>query len=410
MEQYTSPAVGQEFFEDEHDDESEDTSLSTAPDPPSLRLRGHYLRPGAYRMREGEEGRHVDNDSMASSSLRTLSTLRTNIAIGVIEASLVEDEATPKRSGKSPEEEVANDSNEPIKHNDVSATVSTCSVNYPDCSNRHGYVVVNNRSYDMNEDEDSEIPSVPPSPVCAVSCGGMTLASSCSHVVEAHPIDERHTIRAFFRRRNVRCMICTLGLVFFLLTVGTVYAVMGFVFNGQRDGQDDNTSSVSSAPTSTPTTEGDLQLDYFVRVTLPEYTRDALRGGNSPQTKALQWLQNNTNLESYSLSRRLQRFALATFYFSTGGERRWIKKYGWMSDEDECDWFSSENDTLPCKEGVLTHLALRSNGLRGIIAPEISLLSSLEFLKVQQNILTGFLPTTLGELANLKEIRLCKCL
>jgi hypothetical protein len=402
MEQYTSTATLPDTFEDEHDDEeSQDASLSTTPDPPSLRLRGHYLRPGAYRMRQGEEGRHVDNDSIASSSLRTFSTFRTNIANGIIEASLVDDENTIQGNGMHPEDEVFNDCPESNKHNDVAVTVDTFSINYHDSSNGHEYVVASSRSYDMDEDDDCEIPSVPDTPATAraVSCGGMTLGSSCSHVVEAQLIDERSTVRFSFQRRHIRCMMCILSLVFFLLMVGTVYAVTGFVFNGQRDRP---YGDISAAPT----TEGDLQLDYFVRVALPEYTRDALREENSPQTKALQWLQNNSNLESYPLVRRLQRFALATLFFSTGGDRRWNNNSGWLSDENECNWFSSES--LPCREGNLTLLALRNNALRGTISPEISLLSSLEILRVQENILTGFLPTTLGELVRLKEIRLCK--
>jgi hypothetical protein len=171
-------------------------------------------------------------------------------------------------------------------------------------------------------------------------------------------------------------------------------------------GGDDRTAS--SAPSSAPTSQGDLQLEYFVGVALPDYTRAALTRTNSPQTMALSWLQNNTDLESYSLSRRLQRFALATFYFSTGGSKRWIKDYGWLTDQDECTWFSSEIDSPICKDNVFKVLSLQSNGLRGTIAPEISLLSSLELLRVNENIITGFLPSTIGDLIDLKEIRLCK--
>jgi hypothetical protein len=227
-------------------------------------------------------------------------------------------------------------------------------------------------------------------------------------LVEAEPLDERHTIRAFFQRKKIRCMMCILCLVFLLLTVGTIYAMTGFVFDREGEEVGNNDIDLSNAPSSAPTSEGDLQLEYFVRVAVPDYTRDALKWKNSPQTKALQWLQNNTNLESYPISRRLQRFALATLYFSTSGGRHWIQDDGWMSDEDECTWFSSEKDTPVCKDGELRVMALQSNGLRGTIVPEISLLSSLELLRLQQNFLTGFMPTTLGQLSSMREIRLCK--
>lgn len=408
LERYTSTVSGQEDFEDEPDDE--DTSLS-APEPPSLQLRGHYLRPGAYRMRQGEEGRHVDNDSLASSSLRTLSTLRTNIGIGIIEASLVEDDITPKRKGKRPEREASSNGYIPVNGRDNCVPDPSIGIATYENSN-HGYVPANTHSYDVDDDGDCEILSVPPPPTHAFSSGAMTFvttSTTCSHVVEAQPFDERHTIRAFFRRKKVRCMMFFLGLIFLLLTVGTIYAVTGFVFHDTLEGGGGDVFVVSMAPSSAPTSESDLQLEYFVRVAVPDYTREALRWTNSPQTKALQWLHNNTNLESYTLSRRLQRFALATFFFSTGGERRWVKNDGWLSDENECTWLSSEVETSVCKDNEFKVLALNDNGLRGTIAPEIALLSSLEFMRVQKNILTGFLPTTLGEMNSLREIRLCKC-
>ncbi|KAG7347191.1 two component regulator [Nitzschia inconspicua] len=403
IEDYVASShMGLADFEDEHDDESQDNSLSTTPDPPSLRLREHYLRPGAYRMRQGEEGRHVDNDSLASSSLRTLSTLRTNIGIGIIEASLVEDEGSPKRKGKRPYPSVPDGFNAQMSVSDSTPAIQNLILSDTG-ENNEFYIAVNNRSYDMNDDGDREMPSAPSLPTYAIGGGAVTVAttSSCDHVVEALPLDERHTIRAFFRRKKIRCMLCILGLVFGLLTVGTVYAVTGFVFMEGGNG-----ATMSAAPSSSPTPEGDMQLKYFVQVAVHDYTREALKWNTSPQSKALQWLKNNTSLEAYPVSRRLQRFALATLYFSTGGERRWEEDGGWMSDEDECTWFSTEDEIPLCEDGNYKVISLRSNGLRGTIPPELSLLSLLKFLILEENVLTGFIPGTLGELTGLKEIRL----
>jgi hypothetical protein len=400
-------------FEDEHDDQSlDDNSFSTAPEPPSLQLRGHYMRPGAYRMRRGEEGRHVDNDSVASSSLRTLSTIRTNLGLGVIEASLVDDDSYRKVHTKPSEEtdRIDNTGND-YTRNRLSVNGITA---YSSSFGENPYTLANSRSYSSEDgDEDYEFPSAPSPPTYAVSGGGITFAtvSTCSEVVEAEPFDEQHTIRAFFKRKKIRCMILFLLLVFLCLVIGTIYAVTGFVFGGLFNSERNPTTGDnffnSEAPTSSPTTQGDLQLEYFVDVALPEYTKNALRRASSPQSKALRWLLNNTFLESYPLSRRLQRYALATLYYSTGAEKRWIKHFGWLSDDDECEWFSMEKDIPLCGEDGFRFLSLGNNGLRGTLPLEISLLSSLEHLQINQNIVTGFLPTTLGELEKLKELHLC---
>jgi len=377
-----------------NDETSHDESLSTTPDPPSLRVRDHYVRPGAYRMRQGGVARHVDNDSVVSSSLRTISTLRTNLGLGIIEASLVPDDIVPKGE---PDTDSKKDSN----------------------SNQQ-YIATNDGTYnDDDGDDDCECPSAPAPPTYATSGGGQTFltSSTASPVVQAQPLDDGHTIRAFFNKKSIRCLILLFTVIFVLLALGAVYAVTGFVFDDMRKsqgGQNDAYSpdgdgvTASSAPTTSPTSQGDLDLEYFVRAILPEYTKESLTRSNSPQTKALQWLQNNTHLESYPISRRLQRFALASLYFSTGGKKRWTKDFGWLSDEDECTWFSTERDLAVCRESEYKVLSLQANGLQGTIVPEISLLSSLEFVRMGKNILTGFLPTTLGSLSGLRELRLCK--
>jgi hypothetical protein len=273
------------------------------------------------------------------------------------------------------------------------------------------YAIARNHSFNSDND-DGECPSAPPPPDYTQSCGEVTFLSTSTGgpVVEAEPLEEGHTIRAFFRKKTVRCFMALLFVLFVLLALGAIYALTGFAFN-KNDAENfsgSNDPIASATPSSAPTSQGDLQLEYFVRLALPDYTRVALTRVDSPQTKALLWLQNNTNLESYTLSRRLQRFALATLYFSTGGEKRWIKDYGWLSDEDECTWFSSEIDVPICTNNELKVLSLKANGLRGTIANEISLLSSLELLRLNENIITGFLPSTLGVLTGLKEISFCK--
>jgi hypothetical protein len=45
----------------------------------------------------------------------------------------------------------------------------------------------------------------------------------------------------------------------------------------------------------------------------------ALQTPLTPQNNALNWLANNTHLYSYSDAKKIQRYALATLFFSTSG-------------------------------------------------------------------------------------------
>jgi hypothetical protein len=330
------------------DDFSTSGTSTVVPPPPALRQQTNFSQPGAFRMSLGGLPRPVGTDSLISTTM-SQTTLMTQQQI--LEASLVRDRLP-----------------------------------------------------------DDECPSPPPNLNFTISAGthmtaATTTTASPMSVVEAQPMDDRHTLRAFFANRKVKCVICLLFSFFVVLVLGTVYGITGFEFALNQS----NGSSKSSEPTPVPTSPGDLDLDYFVRVALPEHSRESLRKENSPQSKALAWLKNNTVLETYSLQRRLQRFSLATLFYATGGERRWEKKDGWLSDEDECSWYTGQKtDISICSEGIYEYLSLGKNQLRGTFPDEIALLSSLQVVDLPQNILTGYIPSTLGELTALREIHLCK--
>mmetsp|Transcript_18934 Transcript_18934/g.46896 ORF Transcript_18934/g.46896 Transcript_18934/m.46896 type:complete len:788 (-) Transcript_18934:651-3014(-) len=256
-----------------------------------------------------------------------------------------------------------------------------------------------------NESEvDDECPTHPTPLNFATSMGTHVTAATAvtanpMSVVEAEPID-KHTLREFFDNGKVKFVICLLISFFLLLVMGAVYWLTGFNMN-ELSGSDDIVDA-----TLAPTSPGDLDLNFFTRNALPENTRSALRKANSPQSKALAWLKNNTLLETYSLNRRLQRFALATFYFATGGDRRWKRNDGWLSDDSECNWFmTSTVDSFPCNEGVLMELSLREMNLVGKIPNELGLLSSLHVIELSRNQITGTIPTSLTGMYALQEIR-----
>jgi Leucine-rich repeat (LRR) protein len=180
-----------------------------------------------------------------------------------------------------------------------------------------------------------------------------------------------------------------------------------------------------------PSAEPPISVTGFFK-TLPEYTLIAMRNATSPQANAFQWL-NSSEPKDLSLSQMTQRFALATFGFATGANKKriWTNSTGWLdATVDVCNWHGcvcpddsktvrtlglNENHlagTIPREIGLLsmlTDLGLAGNMLDGSIPTEIKLLNeSLVALDVSSNGLTGTLPTELGLLTGLMTLGLSR--
>jgi hypothetical protein len=133
-------------------------------------------------------------------------------------------------------------------------------------------------------------------------------------------------------------------------------------------------TQVLNAPTSTPSPQEILKELESVLIPVSFDNGTAIRTPPSPQNNALIWLANNTNLDSYSNATKIQRYALATLFFSTNG-LSWNDNSVWMSDENECGWYN--NGGSLCNSGSVETLSLESNYLFGTIPNELALLSNL---------------------------------
>lgn len=152
--------------------------------------------------------------------------------------------------------------------------------------------------------------------------------------------------------------------------------------------------SVGFTPSASPTT---LQAKIIIRIlesNLSPASLSKVRDHDSPQNKAVRWLQEDPKVTSYNDERILQRYALATFYYSTGGPTTWITNNGWLGDNHECSWFTASlKPKSVCDNGTLLHLNVMGNGLGGSMPDDIALLTDLVELTVEMNAIIGQIPT-----------------
>ena len=180
-------------------------------------------------------------------------------------------------------------------------------------------------------------------------------------------------------------------------------------------------------PTSSPTMLSEV-IQSMQEILKPHYPGErfqALNTPNTPQNKALMWIATNPNFKAYSPTVKIQRFTLASIYYSLGGEG-WFKKGRWITTSDECFW-----DGVSCKRGRVTEINLGSNNMTGVFPTEFDILKefltklsipnnniqvsnlidlltlvNLEYLDLDNNSVDGNIPDQIDSLSNLKTLKL----
>ncbi|CAB9513123.1 Fibronectin leucine rich transmembrane protein 2 [Seminavis robusta] len=215
--------------------------------------------------------------------------------------------------------------------------------------------------------------------------------------------------------------------------------VLSFVLS---DGPATNTTSLPPVTqnTSFPSQAPSFSREVYMLNLLPEVSVSKMNKVGSPQEEAFNWMTEDPNFWAYSDARRLQRFALATFFYSTHGAS-WTNNTNWMSyGHHECQWFSRDVRVLPdprsparmLYEGLANvtsfpcdsiastnqdsgysedqeyiHLWFYQNSLRGKMPDEVHLLTSLQTIILDVNDeLTGSVPSLIGQLTSLKWLSL----
>ena len=136
---------------------------------------------------------------------------------------------------------------------------------------------------------------------------------------------------------------------------------------------------------------------------------EALLDETTPEYASFLWLSNNFLLASYTDQQKIQRFVLGTVYYSLRGEE-WVENSRWMTDWDECTWFSRSRDPVCNGAGEFVNLDLSYLDLSGTIPKALGMLSnSLERIDIGGGptaFLTGTIPPELGHLSLMKTFRL----
>jgi Leucine-rich repeat (LRR) protein len=137
-----------------------------------------------------------------------------------------------------------------------------------------------------------------------------------------------------------------------------------------------------------------------------------LRDPTSPQMKAAEWLTSvdPMQMEVYATEEFMNRYLLATLYFSLNGEN-WAYDVKWLSSSKVCDWkttFETE-EGIPIEVGVSCHdsehvkeIFLPNMNMKGTLPDEIGLLFDLELINFFGNFISGGLPDTMKNLKSLQ--------
>jgi hypothetical protein len=160
-------------------------------------------------------------------------------------------------------------------------------------------------------------------------------------------------------KRNI-----VIGLVLILACVGIA---VGLVFALRPKSTTEPTAIPSTAPPAAPTSPASTTADLLLSVSFDEGA--ALEKPGTPQNMAYNWLVENINIDTYSDKNKIQRYVLATLYYSTNGDS-WTANTGWLGNDNECGWSG-----ILCTYDSIMELVLKDNNLVGTIAGEIGLLS-----------------------------------
>lgn len=159
--------------------------------------------------------------------------------------------------------------------------------------------------------------------------------------------------------------------------------------------------TVLTAPTASPTLECETRASRESAAnSITQSVSGSIQPGSS-QELALNWLINeDTSNACESLTEMTNRYALAVFYYSAGGEN-WYDNTNWLDPNTSiCDWYGVRCD----EDSIPTELRLSSNSMSGTLPEEISAINSMTTLQFFQNDLGSGIPLSIYSLPAIRAV------
>jgi len=188
--------------------------------------------------------------------------------------------------------------------------------------------------------------------------------------------------------------------VFIAIVAGGI--VGGFLSSVSSNKKDKEDESKARSPMVAPIIPINDPLVDELREWIVPTEQDLIPFSNptSAQFQALEWLRSDPIAMSDERSTQtvLERYVLTVFYYATLGPN-WFRSY--LSEEDVCSWNWGVNDTLSgvyCLEHSQTvdFIVLNWNNLRGTLPWELSLLTNLMEINLDNNSIGGTIPSRHG--------------
>jgi hypothetical protein len=185
------------------------------------------------------------------------------------------------------------------------------------------------------------------------------------------------------KRRILAAVIVVVLVV--AVTVGVVLSK-----NGDESKEPMPSPTLTESPTAAPSAAS--IVDQFLNG-LPAYSVSLAENDTaSPQANALRWLRDDPQYNEYQDVHRLnQRYALAVLFYSTNGES-WNNTDGWLSDDNECEWYAASwpsFDDVCGENSRLLVLSMFDNDLVGYLPTELEMLADLEKMYLTRDNLSG---------------------
>jgi len=174
-------------------------------------------------------------------------------------------------------------------------------------------------------------------------------------------------------------------------------------------------SPVTSPPTMEPTVQNIFNdgavFDFSAHLAIRSpKSLEILEDPDSPHFRSFEFVTSDPKYFDYGPDRAMQRWVLGVFFLGLSEEANSTSPANltlWMTDADECSWYSTRTDSICNEDGLYRNLDLWGLDLYGTIPAELSLLSgSLEQIMLPDNNLGGTIPSELGELSLLGRLRL----